>query len=252
MWLEQVINLFKNKPKCPIRNPDRVVLDNGFFHLIQEFGEEFVLNSKIYSNPIEITGKVFRGDELYTQLLFQKLGDILEVDLRQVELGLFNETGDVFLDSGVMMVSENGGEFASSKFTEYSDGSAEILINSRYIKDFCCLVVSIAFELIRLKLRREGKEYADDDVILELVLLFFGLGVFNANSSVAKMKTWSGDLSSGWNIEKGPSQLSPEAHGYILALFASYRGENNPAWADSLEKEVKKVFYEGLRYLKVR
>ena len=191
MWLEQVINLFKNKPKCPIRNPDRVVLDNGFFHLIEEFGEGFVLNSKIYSDPIEITGRVFRGDELYTQLLFQKLGDILEVDLRQVEL-------------------------------------------------------------IRLKLRREGKEYADDDVILELVLLFFGLGVFNANSSVAKMKTWSGDLSSGWNIEKGPSQLSPEAHGYILALFASYRGENNPAWANSLEKEVKKVFYEGLRYLKIR
>tara|TARA_R110001592_G_scaffold96331_3_gene276706 strand:- start:491 stop:1249 length:759 start_codon:yes stop_codon:yes gene_type:complete len=252
MWLDQVINLFKKKPKCPIMSPDRVVLDNGFFNLIEEFGEEFVLNSKIYSDPIEITGKVFRGDEVYTQLLFQKLGNILEVDLGQVEFGLFNETGDAFLDSGVMMVSEDGGDFASSKFTEYSDGSTEILINSGYIKNPSYLVVSIAFELIRLKLRREGKKYADDDVILELVLLFFGLGVFNANSSVAKMKTWSGDLSSGWNIEKGPSQLSPEAHGYILALFASFRGENNPPWANSLEKEVKKVFYEGLGYLKIR
>lgn len=64
------------------------------------------------------------------------------------------------------------------------------------------------------------------------------------------MDTWSGDLRSGWNIKKGPSQLSPEAHGYLLALYSCYRGENNPHWTDSLVHEVSKAFNVGVKYLK--
>lgn len=252
MWLDQVINLFKKKPKCPVGSTDRAVLDNVFSHLIEEFGEEFVLGSNVYTDPKEITGMGLSGDETYAQILFQKLGAIIDVDTSMVELGLFSDPEDVVLDSGVIMVSEEGSEPASSKFTEYSDGSVEILINHKYLNDPSCLVASIAFELIRLKSRREGKEFSEDDVSIEVALILFGFGVFNANSSVIKMNTWSSDLRGGWNIKKGASQLSPDAHGYLLALYSCYRGENNPDWADSLEKEVMKSFCESLKYLKYR
>ncbi len=252
MWLDQVISLFKKKPKCPVGNTDRIVLDKVFSYLIEEYGEEFILGSSVYTDPEEITGMELSGDETYAQILFQKLGAMIDVDISMVELGLFSDPEDVVLDSGVIMVSEEGSEPASSKFTEYSDGSVEILINRKYLNDSSCLVASIAFELIRLKSRREGKEFSEDEVHMEVALVFYGFGVFNANNSVIKMNTWSGDLRSGWNIKKGPSQLSPDAHGYLLALYSCYRGENNPDWADSLEKEVMKSFCESLKFLRYR
>jgi hypothetical protein len=246
MWLDRVISFFKGVPKCPVGVLDKLMLDKEFSILIEELGEEFILNSSVYSNPKEITGMEFGGDEAYAQILFQKLGDIIDVDVSMVEMGLFSEPADVVLDSGVIMVSDEGIEPASSKFTEYSDGSVEILINRGYLKDPGCLVASIAFELIRLKTKLKGFS----DVYIEVALVFYGFGVFNANNSVIRMDTWSGDLRSGWNIKRGPSQLSPDAHGYLLAMYSCYRGENSPEWADSLVYEVAKAFYVGVKYLR--
>jgi hypothetical protein len=208
------------------------------------------LGSSVYTDPKEITGMELSGDETYAEILFQKLGAMIGVDISMGELGLFSDPEDVVLDSGVIMVSEEGRESASSKFTVYSDGSVEIFINRKYLNGSSCLVASLAFEVIRLKSRREGKEFSEDEVHMEVALVFYGFGVFNANNSVIKMDTWSGDLRSRWNIKKGPTQLSPEAHGYLLALYSCYRGENSPEWADSLVYEVAKAFYVGVKYLR--
>nr|MBI1229207.1 hypothetical protein [Cytophagales bacterium] len=122
------------------------------------------------------------------------------------------------------------------------------MINSEYLNYPDCLAASIAFELSRLRSRRNG--FLKNDISLEVVLIFMGFGVFNANNSVIKMDTWTGELRNGWRIKKGPSQLSPEAHGYLLALFSCYRGENDPSWANSLVTEVHKAFNNSLKYLK--
>ncbi|HCD86505.1 MAG TPA: hypothetical protein DEQ87_02530 [Algoriphagus sp.] len=163
-------------------------------------------------------------------------------------MGLFSKPEDVVLDSGVIMVSEESSEPASSKFTEYSDGSVEILINRGYLNDPGCLLASIAFESIRLKSKVKG--FSEDEVYMEVALVFYCFGVLNANNPVIKMDTSSGNLRSGWNIKKGPSQHSPAANGYLLALYLCYRGEHNPDWADSLVHEVAKAFYVGVKYLK--
>jgi hypothetical protein len=44
-------------------------------------------------------------------------------------------------------------------------------------------------------------------------------------------------------LKKGPSQILPEAHGYLLALLSFYSGKENPEWANFLDKEVKKAFF---------
>ncbi|WP_157972124.1 hypothetical protein [Pleomorphovibrio marinus] len=220
--------------------------------MTKDYSELFVLSSKIYTDLEEITGRKFSGDETYGHILFKNLGAIMDVNLKHVELSFFDEPGNILLDSGVVLVSEGGGEFASSRFTEYSDGSIEILINRSYLHDSNCLVSAIVFEIARLKLRRDGKEYSDDVVSLEVVLLLFGFGIFNANSSVIKMEAWFNDLKSESYMYKGPSQLSPEAHGFLMALYSYYRGENNPDWVSYLEKEISKAYYIGLRYLRSR
>ncbi len=249
MWLEKVIRVFKRRPKCPVNSSDKLLLDKAFYNLIEEFGEKSILTKRVYIDPEEIMGSDLVNGEVDVQKLFLKLGYILDVDLEFVELNLFSEPEDLILDSGVSLESENESDFSSSKFTEYSDGSFDILINSRYMKDPTCLISSIAFELIRLKFRREELEFSGDDLSIEAALVIFGFGVFNANSSIVKMETWSGDLRSGWNFKKGPSQIPPEAHGYLLALFSFYSGQNNPKWTNSLEKEVLKFFYASINYL---
>lgn len=248
MWLDRVIRILNRRPQCLVGMSEKLILDEEFSIIMEELGEEFILRSTVYVDPKEITGIDYFGDEAYAQLLFKEIADIIDVNLNLVELDLFIEPRDVVLDSGIIMVSEDGSEPASSRFTEYSDGSVEIMINSDYLNDPDCLAASIAFELSRLSSRRKG--FLKNDISLEVALIFMGFGVFNANNSVIKMDTWSGELRSEWNIKKGPSQLSPEAHGYLLALFSCYRGENDPIWADSLVAEVQKAFNDGVKYLK--
>lgn len=249
MWLEQVISIFKRKPKCPVNSSEKLLLDKAFYNLFEEFGEKSLMEKRVYIDPSEIINVSLVNNEADVQELFLKLGEIMDVDLESVELNFFNEPEDIILDSGVSLVSENESDFSSSRFTEYSDGSFEILINSRYMKNSGSLIASIAFELARLKFRREGMEYSGDDISIEAALIMFGFGVFNANSSIVKMETWSGDLRSGWNFKKGPSQIPPEAHGYLLALFSFYSREENPEWANFLDKEIWKHFKASLNYL---
>jgi len=56
MWLDRVISFFKGRPKCPVGVLDKLMLDKEFSILIEELGEEFILDSSVYTDPKEITG----------------------------------------------------------------------------------------------------------------------------------------------------------------------------------------------------
>jgi hypothetical protein len=109
-----------------------------------------------------------------------------------------------------------------------------------------CLVATVAHELGHVRLLGEGRVhggYEDHEPMTDLLTVFFGLGVFTANSAFRI------DASSqGWRAQTR-GYLNEEMFGYALALFALMRGERNPSWSRYLEGSVSTFFKNGQKYL---
>lgn len=84
------------------------------------------------------------------------------------------------------------------------------------------------------------------DFSRDLLTVFFGLGVFTANSAF-RFRQWSDGSLQGWRAER-KGYLTEEMFGYALAVFAMMRGESSPAWGQFLEGSVKTYFKNALKY----
>jgi hypothetical protein len=111
------------------------------------------------------------------------------------------------------------------------------------------IVGTIAHELAHVRLLGEGRvmrEIFDNELLTDLTVVHFGLGIFLANSprvSRSQMGTWPGtDL---WM----PKYMSPPMFGWALAHLAWFRGEERPVWAKYLHGGARANLKQGIRYL---
>jgi hypothetical protein len=108
------------------------------------------------------------------------------------------------------------------------------------------VIGTIAHELGHVRLLGEGRVHGgfeDHEPLTDLLTVFFGLGIFTANSAFIF------DASSvGWQAQRR-GYLDEEMLGYALALFALMRGERSPTWSRYLEGSISTYFKNGLKYL---
>jgi hypothetical protein len=81
----------------------------------------------------------------------------------------------------------------------------------------------------------------------DLVTVFYGLGIFNANSSFV-FEQWTNSQFQGWRAGSA-GYMSEEMFGYALALFARRRGETKPAWSKFLSTNVRSYMKSSLRFI---
>jgi len=98
-------------------------------------------------------------------------------------------------------------------------------------------------ELSHIKLLGEERLLENDEQLTDINTVVFGLGIFNAN---AAFSTFQNFRSSGW---RKLGYLTQMDWGYVLALFARLRGDNDPEWAKHLCKNVQSDFTKSSRYL---
>lgn len=112
------------------------------------------------------------------------------------------------------------------------------------------LLSILARGIARQRLIGEGRLPADADervALAELLPVYFGAGLFGANSTVRDQSTRDGTMEY-WSIRRLGS-LPSRIFGYALALFAWFRRENKPDWAEYLRKDAREVFDLGIKYL---
>jgi hypothetical protein len=86
----------------------------------------------------------------------------------------------------------------------------------------------------------------DNELLTDLTVVFFGLGVFLANTPRnwdSQYKKWPGT-----NLNK-PEYMTRPMFGYALAHLAWFRGEEKPGWAKYLHWNARPDFKESLRFL---
>ncbi len=118
------------------------------------------------------------------------------------------------------------------------------------IEDPMMLVATIARAVTRAVLLGEHhltRRVEDHLRVADLATVFFGMGVFAANTVIQERAV----TSSGWHIWEVSSRghLKEIEFAYALALFAWVRGEHKPAWANHLRPNVREPLRQSLRYL---
>jgi hypothetical protein len=112
------------------------------------------------------------------------------------------------------------------------------------------LVAVIAHELgheILLGQKRISIDEPDHEPLTDLLTVFFGLGIFTANSTIQD-RGWHSGGWSGWETSK-MGYLDQPTLGYALAQFARVRAEHNPAWIKYIRPDVRAPMKQSFRFL---
>jgi len=237
------------KPKLPISEESRLWMDDCFRRLGKLLGVERMLHAVVMLPVPEHFPDVYDGSEESLRRMFCRVAEWMQVDPESVEVQLFSDAGvttSTLLPFGEMQGASPGGLY------RHAPGSkTQIEIHDKQMKDPMALVATLAHELGHVILLRPGlvdREARDMEPMNDVLMVFLGLGVFNANTAF-QFKQFTNNYTQGWSASR-LGYLPEELFGYALARFAFERGEVEPEWAKYLAKNIRVYFKRSGEWLK--
>jgi len=82
----------------------------------------------------------------------------------------------------------------------------------------------------------------------DLLTVFLGFGVFNANAAF-QFSQYTSVYSQGWSAGR-LGYLPEQVWGYALARFAFERDEMNPEWSQYLSTNIRAYFKASMKWLR--
>lgn len=211
--------------------------------LLEEFGSDAFRRVTVVLPTDEFFPDSYSADEDDARALVDRVCEYMSVNPDLIELEFFEDERKQAQKDFVYAEGSSGGPVGHyqkrrNKFV--------VSLESSQLTDPMSLVATIAHELGHVRLLGEGRvhgAFEDHEPMTDLLTVFFGLGIFTANSAF----TFDAH-SQGWQAQTR-GYLNEEMFGYALALFALMRGERNPAWSRYLQGSVSTYFKNGLKYL---
>jgi hypothetical protein len=233
-------------PKCPVDPETKEWLENGFNWLIEELGAETLRSVEVVLPIEDYFPDPFAGSHGDIRRMVERICDYMDVDPKLLDLRFYvNEDG-----RGIHPLA--GSERGTHALGTYQmrGGKYHVRLETSQASNPAVMVATIAHELGHVILLGEDRldpDYADHEPMTDLLTVFYGMGIFNANSTFS-FQQWTNTQSQGWSAERR-GYLSEEMFGYALALFAYSRNESKPEWASYLNVNVKSYFKTSLKYL---
>jgi hypothetical protein len=209
--------------------------------LAGEFGEEVGFEFRVIEPTPEYFPDDYDGSKKSARGLFGRVCEYMGVVSETMKLKVYDEPRNLWL------VNDKG-DYLPSGAAGFYEG-ATIRIAADQLGDPMALVGTMAHELAHYRLLGEGRamsEQYDNELLTDLTVVFFGLGIFLANTPRhydSLLTIWPGtDL-------KKPEYMTPSMFGYALAHVAWFREERHPAWTKHLTSGARANLKEGLRFL---
>lgn len=233
----------------PVEPDERAWLDAAWQWLTDQFGEELLREL----TPIEPTPAFFPDpydrSEAAAQAVFERVRGFMRLADQPLELRFYAEREPEPPGGwGHGLVDHQGS--AGTFHQLYAGATPVISLEETQLQDPLALVATIAHELGHVHLIGHGRltgEEEDHEPLTDLLTVYFGLGVFNANATLRE-RNWETAGTFGWSVGRS-GYLSQEQFGYALALFAHQREEPRPAWARHLSTDVHSYFRRSLKVL---
>jgi hypothetical protein len=240
--------MFGFKPRLPVTEEERLWVDEGFRRLKRLVGGKRLLECDVIEPIDEFFPDPYDGSEAALRAIFHRVCTYMKVDESKVDLEVIPDTSE--LRELLPSYSFRSNDPAGLHFGE--DGGEKPLIGVRQslLKDPLTVVATIAHELghvILLDGALLSRDAEDMEPMTDLITVYLGLGIFNANAS-RRFHKYQDDRREGWSMHR-LGYLPEVVFGYALALFAKERGESDPPWISHLSTNLKAYFKQSAAWL---
>ena len=165
----------------------------------------------------------------------------MDIDPAAVELSLYQDRNPVY--EGVWQHGTAGLYHAEAD-------RFRIWVEVGNLNDPLAMAGTMAHELGHVHLLGHGRisaEEEDHEPLTDLLTVYFGMGVFTANS-VVRENYWHAGAVSGWSMGRRGYLGMPD-YGYAFARFARARSESGAEWVRDLRLDVRSAFKQAMRLL---
>jgi hypothetical protein len=233
------------RPTCPCDPAAKVWVEKRLAWLAEEFEDSAFSGHPVFPPTPQFFPDPFDGSANSIRTMLDRVCGYMKVDRDIVQLKFNDDVGKVWL------VNDSGQYLPSGLAGTYSQDEELVLIKLDVagMDNLVGLVGTMAHELAHSRLMGEGrvscKEF-DNELLTDLTVVHFGLGVFLANSP----RAWQSTLT-GWpgSELRRPEYMSSPMDGWALAHLALFRGETKPPWARYLSLSALANLKQGIRYL---
>lgn len=243
-----MFSFFKHKKnKCPIPEDTRIWMENALIWLINQFREEKILTVKTLLPVQEDFPVQFNGTEQMAYDILAIVAQQMDVDTNRINLDFYNEQLlEIKGDAGVAL---NGQQYEDENYSsglyggKGTDGKFSIAVELSQLKEPDKLIATLAHEIAHIKILGDGRLKENDEYLTDLVTVFFGLGIFNANTAFRFYTA-----TDKWAYSK-QGYLTQQDWGYALALYAYIRNEKKPYWIKYLTPNIQSDFKKSEAYI---
>ena len=231
-------------PSCPCDTAAKAWVEERLEWLAGEFDDSAFSGRPVVLPTPEFFPDPYDGSKKAVRKMFDRVCGYMDVVPDLVTLKFVADAGKIWLVN-------DAGQYLPGAAGTYEEGERKFIIriDNSGLDDPMGLVGTIAHELAHVRLLGESRimrETFDNELLTDLTVVHFGLGVFLANTP----RTWASQYGK-WpdsDIPK-PEYMSPPLFAWALAHLAWFRGEERPEWARHLNGGARADFKQGLRYL---
>jgi hypothetical protein len=232
-------------PACPCDPAAKTWVEDRLEWLHDEFDDSAFTGRRIVLPTNQFFPDPYDGSKKSVLALLDRVCGYMDVDPDRIQLKLVSGTGRIDL------VNQDGLAVADGAAGTYQeeDDHFIIRIDKSGLHNPMEVVGTLAHELAHARLLGESRimsEIFDNELLTDLTVVHFGLGIFLANAP----RNWDSNYSRwpGTKLSK-PEYMTPPMFGWALAHLAWFRGEERPEWARYLTPGARANLKEGIRYL---
>lgn len=232
------------RAKCPVGPEEQAWIEEQMAWLAAEFGPDPLVREPLLPTAEHFPGP-FIGSEPEIVSLVSRLSRHMGVDPAGLAIEVEADDGDGE-DGMIAELNLNRRSRSAAGHYRREAGRPVIAIDQRQAARPIALVATIAHELGHVRLLDEGRitpDRRDHEPLTDLLTVYFGLGVFSANSAF----TFTQD-DRRWGYQR-LGYLTEQMYGYALARYAQLRDETFPAWAKHLDTNPRTFLKQSLRHL---
>src|SRR5688572_30735204 len=146
--------MFWSTPTCPVKEDDKLWIEESMQWLLEEFGRETFRESTVVLPTDEFFPDEYFGDEEDVQALVQRVCGFMNVDRGRLDVEFYEDThGDI---QRSLCFVEGSSEGASGHYNRRRDKFV-ISLESSQLDDPMSLVATVAHELGHVRLLGEAR-----------------------------------------------------------------------------------------------
>ena len=246
------------QPRCPLNAGEKAWVEYRVTWLVEFLGAERLRNFQAILPTGEFFPLPYHGEPEEVQAVFERVCGYMDLDPRRYRLNLFDErTGPNEAPSqGDEVRWESGMPWSFYKSVIYvPDETGESLVGTLHVdvkmaRDLEFIIGVFSRELCQsLLLMRPDLEFEQSEYqsTVELMPIFYGLGIFAANAVFRE----TNENHLGWNYwSLVPwTNLPARLIGHALALVSWLREEPLPRWSSLLRRDAESAMRGALKYL---